>query len=149
MTREILDGLIAFLDDQQSFIKDIENLTSDQLNWIPNGTKNSIGIIFEHLIGAKKMLIQQTIFNIEINRVREKEFETRNRSLTSLIKSYQDVSQEAKKLLIANIDDKNLFDVHDSFGGKRTTLDAIVHTIEHTSYHIGHIYSFLALLKSM
>ena len=142
----IVNELLATLESQRSFLKDLD-LPSDQLNFVPNGSKNSIGILLEHITGAEKSLIQQMVFGIEINRDREKEFESKTRSLEELKKEYLASAEITKSLLSTKLEDDQLFDERERRGNQKTVFWAIVHAIEHNNYHIGQIYLLLALLK--
>ncbi len=148
MTKKIINELMVLLDNQRSFIKDVEGLTPEQLNWIPKGSKNSIGKLLDHITGAERMLIHQMIFGIKINRDRDKEFEDRNRSINELIQNYNETSQETKRLLDSKLEDEDLLEERMRRDTKRTVLWALTHAIEHNNYHIGQIYLLLAMVKS-
>ena len=38
MAKKIINEFIALLENQRSFIENVESLTDDQINWIPNGS---------------------------------------------------------------------------------------------------------------
>lgn len=149
MSNKIITEISNLLEDQRSFIKNVEALNDKQLNWIPKGSKNSIGILLDHLIGSEKSLLHQTLFNIEINRDRNKEFEQKSRSLKELISSYKTMSQESKRLLTTKLTDENLFDERIRGDKKRTVLWVLEHVLEHNNYHIGQIYLLLAMVKEL
>ena len=148
MTKKILSELTALLESQRSFIKNVEKLSSEQLNWVPKGSKNSVGILLDHLIGSESMLIHQMVFGIEINRNRDKEFESRDRSLKDLIIRYEETVQKTKNLLESKLEDENLFEERMRRDTKHTVFWAITHAIEHNYYHIGQINLLVALLDS-
>ena len=149
MVKKIVNEFIALLDNQRSFLKNVESLKDDQINWIPNGSKNSIGILLEHLTGAEKMLIHQMIFGITIQRDRDKEFEKRARNILDLINEYQKTANETKKLLSSMLNDEQLLELKERRGEKKTIFWALSHTLEHNYYHIGQINLLIALIGQL
>jgi uncharacterized damage-inducible protein DinB len=147
MTRTIVNQINELLDNQRIFIKNVENLTEDQINWSPKSDGNSIGIIIDHLIGSEKMLIKKVIFEMNVLRNREKEFEKSPRSKNLLIKSYYDNSNDTRELLSTRLTDSNLLEERMKGDTKKTVLWALLHLLEHSNYHIGQIYLILGLLR--
>lgn len=148
MTKQIVNELMGLLDNQRGFINDVGNLSTEQVNWIPKGSKNSIGKLLDHLIGAESMLIHQMIFGIKIDRDRDKEFGDGTRSLKDLIQKYNVLSQETKRLVETKLEDENLLEERMRRDTKRTVLWALTHAIEHNYYHIGQIYLLKAMVES-
>lgn len=149
MTNTIVSEILTVLENQRSFIQNLEKLNDEQINWIPNGSKNSIGILMDHLIGAEKSLIHQTIFGIEITRNRDKEFEQKARSIKDLLKIYDSTSHESKSLLSSKLSDKDLLEERTRRGSKNTVLWYLLHTVEHNNYHIGQINLIIAMLNAL
>ena len=146
MTKQIVNELLDLLESQRNFVTNVEKLTDDQLNWIPKGSKNSIGILLDHISGAEKMLIHKLIFGIEITRDRDQEFEQKKRSLKPLLDSYQETANQTKQLLSTKLEDENLLDERMARGTKRTVLWALAHALDHNNYHIGQINLLLAIV---
>ena len=147
MAKKIINVFIALLENLRSFIENVESLTDDQINWIPNGSKNSIGILLEHLIGSEKMWIQQIIFGTDIKRIRDKEFEKRKRSIQDLLKEYSINAKSTKNLLSTKLEDENLFENRERTKGEKITVFwALSHVLEHNYYHIGQINLLIALV---
>ena len=148
MTKQIVNELSGLLESQRSFVTNVEKLTDEQLNWIPKGSKNSIGILLDHITGAEKMLIHKLIFGIEISRDRDKEFENRNRTVKDLLTKYQEMASDTKQLLSTKLEDENLLDTRNARGTERTVLWALGHALDHNNYHIGQINLLLAIVDS-
>lgn len=147
MAKGIVTEIIDLLELQRSFIKNVESLNDDQLNWIPKGSKNSIGILIEHMTGAERSLVQQMIFGLDITRDRDKEFENRKRSVRELVKSYTETAQITKNLLSSKLTDDKLLEVRTRNGVKKTIFWALGHLLEHNNYHIGQVNLMLAMIK--
>lgn len=148
MTKLFVTELIETLENQRVFAKEVENLSSEQFNFIPKGSKNSIGKLLEHMTGVEKMLIHKVIFGSDVTRDRDKEFGDRVRSVAELLKEYTLVAQESKRLL-ETLDDEKLSEERMLRETKRTVLNALTRAIAHNNYHIGQIYLLLAMVKQL
>lgn len=147
MSNSIVSEITSLLENQRSIIEKISGLSDEQINWVPKGSKNSIGILLDHLTGAERGLIHQMIFGIEVHRDRDKEFESKTRSVKELVKNYQETAEESQKLLTKKLSDENLLEERMRRDTKRTVLWALVHVLEHNNYHIGQINLILAMLE--
>lgn len=147
MSKRFVSEFFSLLENQRSFLKELENLTNDQLNFIPKGSKNSIGILIDHMTGAEKSLVHQTLFGLDINRNRDKEFEQKNRSFDKLKKNYLETASRTNDLLASRLEDEQLYDERERQEKKRTVLWSLLHFLEHNNYHIGQIYLLLAIVK--
>lgn len=147
MDTGIVTEILDLLEKQRAFIKNVESLKDDQLNWIPKGSKNSIGILIEHMTGAERGIIHQMIFGLDIDRDRDKEFEHRTRSVKDLVKSYIDTAQVTTNLLSTKLTDTNLLESRTRRGEEKTVFWALGHLLEHNNYHIGQINLLLAMVK--
>ena len=148
MSKRFVSEFLNLLENQRGFLKDLDSLTNEQLNFIPKGSKNSIGILLNHITGAEKFLLHQIVFGIEIDRDRDKEFEHVNRSLDKLKQEYLSTAEKTKELLTSKLEDGQLYEERKTRTSTRTVLWVLLHSLEHNNYHIGQIYLLLAMVKN-
>ena len=148
MSNTLTISILDMLDAQRSFITKIEELSEEEINWSPLPDKNSIGNLLDHLIGSERFHVHEKIFGIEINRIREKEFEKKSRSKKSLLASYQEMATKTRELLKTKLEDERFLEPSLGDDKTKTVFWRLTHVIEHNYYHIGQINLLIGLRKS-
>jgi uncharacterized damage-inducible protein DinB len=136
-----------FADMQERFetlYKAIEtavgDLPAEALDWKPAGDMNSVTVILTHTAGALRYWVGDVAGGKPSGRVRAQEFETRDVDATELmarLRAAVDFSAE----VLANLDPATLGDIR-TMGQKdeqHTVGWALLHGLEHTAIHTGHI----------
>jgi len=120
--------------------KAIEGLSVEALDWVPAGNSNSINVLVTHLCGAERFWAVDIAPGGTSDRVREEEFK----------------AEGLNEIDLANLLDETLRAINDAFetltlGSLQTMVHsnqhdmdvtagwAILHALEHTAQHVGHI----------
>lgn len=146
MSNSIVNSILEMIEEQRMNIRKIfVELSDDEINWCPQTKRNSIANLIEHATGAEAWWVQEAIMDIDVKRVREKEFEYRYRSKKELATSYEYAAKATKEIL-SKLNDEELFKEKNVRETKRTILWILLHVLEHTNYHIGQIQYIRSLL---
>jgi hypothetical protein len=141
MDKDFIAGLRKQFDSYKVLgEKTINQLTTEQMNWKPNETSNSIANIVTHLHG--NMLSRWTNFLTEDGekpwRKREEEFESANLSKEQLLEFWQ----EGWACLFSAIDIASLTDLTTIIyirNQPHTIMDALLRQLAHYPHHVGQI----------
>jgi len=129
-----------YLDEYRQKIElAIEDLGEEELWWRPNESSNSIGNLFLHLVGNLSLWVLAGLGKGSYERDRAGEFEAREgigrqdllSRLSRLVSSAQEV--------IARLDEEDLYREVEIQGYEVDGLGALMHAVEHMSYHTGQI----------
>lgn len=132
------------MDDLRGQIENlIAKIRPDDLNWRPfnaddTEVSNSFAVLAAHVCGAEHFWIAEIIGGQPPTRDRKAEFAVKTNSHASLIDLLHRTSSETKKVLSAlrpqELDGSRMVD------GKEVPVRwAILHVIDHTSLHLGHL----------
>lgn len=129
--------------------KAVSLLSEDQLWHRVNTQTNSVGNLLLHLNGNVRQWIVSGLGGTEDDRVRSGEFETRSgRSGASLLASLEETLAEAAKVL-EGLEPGNLLEKKTIQGEEVTGLQAIVHVVEHFSYHTGQVAHMVKAMENV
>jgi hypothetical protein len=138
------DYLERLSDLHQGVENTIEGLPPEALDWTPiretSGEMNSISVLVTHLCGAERYWIGDVACDDPSGRVRKEEFKVSGldaNTLTQQIKVANDYAHSALAKLI--VDDLTKFGTSPRDGRKFTVGWALMHALEHTAIHLGHI----------
>lgn len=128
------------IDESMTRIKIcLEQLSPQQLSARSNSNSNSITHLILHLCGNGRQYIISGIGGYEDIRIRKEEFgNLRSYSKQDLIDLLDQTGHEMWQL-IDNLKFDQLMVNHNIQCFTMTTLDAIIHVIEHFTYHTGQI----------
>lgn len=120
--------------------KAIAGLPPEALDWSPGPGMNSMAVLVAHTAGAERYWIGDIIGQDPSNRVREAEFETTGLTEAVLRQKLQ-VALEHSQGVLATL---SLADLAQPRYSSRHDKDftagwALVHALEHTAVHTGHI----------
>lgn len=124
-----------------------ESLSEDELWKRPNASSNSIGNLVLHLKGNITQYVMASVGGAEDHRERDLEFSQRAGAdkaemLTILQKT---VAQACE--CISRCDEMELLRVRTVQGFRFSGLGAVLHAVEHLSYHTGQIAFWTKILK--
>jgi hypothetical protein len=123
-----------------AILKDLDSLPSDALDWKPGTETNSVSVLIVHLTGAERFLIGDVIMQDPSNRNREAEFLVKGMSKEDLVRRLN----ETEAYLLASFEGLRLPDLeavrlHPRHGSQVSVSWALLHALEHTGTHVGHI----------
>ena len=130
----------SFTSLHAGILNALELLPVEALDWKPGTEMNSIGVIIVHLTGAERFLIGDVIMGEPSNRNREAEFQTSGMSKLDLIERLnQSNAYIAAAFEKLNLSDLETTRIHPRHGNQVSVAWALLHTLEHTGNHLGHI----------
>ena len=134
---ECLDRFRALHDGIK---KAIEVLEEDALDWVPAGETNSINVLVVHLAAAEKFWAAEIALGKASDRNRPEEFEVKGLTKEDLFTRLDETLDEIKsafwQLKLFDLDIVRHSAQHNM---DVTTAWAILHALEHTAIHVGHI----------
>lgn len=118
----------------------LEGLLPAALDWSPGKGMNSISVMVFHLTGAERYWIGDVVAGEPSGRDRAAEFKVHEVGVDVLKKRLKDNITYARKVL----DKLTLQDLETELtsprdGQKETVAWALIHALEHTTNHLGHI----------
>jgi len=120
--------------------KEIECLPLQALDWIPADGANSLAALVMHTAGSERYWIGDVILGEGSHRNREAEFQTVGLEASTLIlklNSSLDYIRAGLERLDPNDLERECVSPRD--GRRVTAAWALLHTLEHTAMHTGHI----------
>jgi uncharacterized damage-inducible protein DinB len=138
-----IENYLQRIENLRGQIRDlIANLPVEALNWRPIDTEdhavNSLAVLATHVAGAEHFWIAEGIGRYPATRNREAEFVTRATDAAQLVQLLEKSGQETREIL-SNLPEAELNSILQV--GDRTVPVrwAIVHVIDHTALHLGHM----------
>ncbi|MCP4417796.1 MAG: DUF664 domain-containing protein [Chloroflexi bacterium] len=130
-------------DLREQIRKIILQLPGDALNWRPdeesdNHAMNSVAVLAMHTVGAEHFWIGEVVGNLPATRNRDAEFEVMMGDTAVLVQTFDKVAQQTLAVLEA-ITQADLDGARLARGRNVPVRWAILHVIEHTALHLGHM----------
>ena len=139
-----LDHYLHMIEDLRGQVRElIVDLPAEALNWRPLPASdahatNSLAVMAAHAAGAEHFWIAEVIGGYPTTRDRPAEFVTEVDGPDSLLRRLDDVGAETRdvfsRLTVADLDG-----TRDAHGRPVTVRWAILHVIDHTALHLGHM----------
>ena len=127
----------------------LDLLEEDEIWRSPNVQSNSVGHLILHLCGNARQYIHSTLGGMKDNRIRHKEFTT-TRYISRLdLKDLLYTLSTEMWLLVRTIPSDQYMKRHRVQCFDMTTLDILIHVIEHFTYHTGQIVYMTKALKNI
>lgn len=139
-----LDNYLNRLDDLHNQISGlIAELPSEALNWRPIEGKddhatNSLAVLTVHLAGAEHFWMAEVIDGRPETRDRDAEFVTVATSATELIQLLEKAAGETREVF-STLSESDLNGTRQTKGRVVPVRWCILHVIDHTSLHLGHM----------
>lgn len=152
MLPEVESYLERIEDIRGQVIQLITDLPPDALNWRPvegddDHATNSPAVLAAHVAGAEHFWIHEVVGRQPPTRQRDQEFVTVVDSPTPLLDKLSAVADETRHVLSALTED----DLNSTREVQSRTVPvrwAILHVIDHTSLHVGHLQITYQLWRS-
>ena len=118
----------------------VADLPADMLDWKPGPDMNSIAVILAHTAGAWRYWVGDVAGGLPSGRVRSTEFETRGVDAAEMLERLRAALDTTREVL-AGVEVARLGEVRTAgmFDEQRTVGWALLHALEHTALHAGHI----------
>jgi uncharacterized damage-inducible protein DinB len=120
--------------------KSIEGLSVEALDWVPAGNTNSINVLVTHLCAAERFWAADIATGSASNRVREEEFQVGGYHEIDLVSMLDEtlraLNDAFETLTIGSLQTMRRSPQHDM---DITAGWAILHALEHSALHVGHI----------
>ena len=120
--------------------KSIHGLSPEALDWVPAGETNSINVLVTHLAAAEKFWAVDIALGKDSDRQRPKEFLVSGLQEPELIQ----ILDSTLEVLKLGLEMMTIADLEQMRHSKTHQMDvsagwAILHALEHTAIHVGHI----------
>lgn len=121
----------------------LRNIPQEALNWRPDENSedhamNSIAVLATHAAGAEHFWIGEVVGGLPTTRDRAAEFETVMGNTAVLQQTLQTVRQQTRTIL-QKLPQEDLDGVRQAHDRVVPTRWALLHVIDHTALHLGHI----------
>jgi uncharacterized damage-inducible protein DinB len=120
--------------------KAVADLPTEALDWKPGPDMNSIGVILAHTAGAWRYWVGDVAGDLPSGRVRADEFKTHGVDATDMMTRLR-AALDASREVLGRLELSRLSEVRTAgmFDEQRTVGWALLHALEHTALHAGHI----------
>ena len=139
-----LASYLQMIEDLRGQVRDlIANLPAEALNWHPldvseEHATNSLAVLAAHIAGAEHFLIGEGVGNLPPSRDRDAEFATRAASAAELVDLLERVGEETRQVCSA-LSAPDLDGTREVQGRTVPVRWCILHVIDHTALHLGHM----------
>ena len=139
-----LDNYLERIEDLRGQVADlVAGLPAEALNWRPiegrdDHATNSLAVLAAHVAGAEHFWIAEVIGGRSATRDRDAEFVTVAATPAELLQILEKVSQETKEVLSA-LSESDMSDMRQARDRTVAVRWGILHVIDHTSLHLGHM----------
>jgi uncharacterized damage-inducible protein DinB len=120
-----------------------EGLDMEALNWRPTAAEtNSIYQLLTHMTGSEAWWLHEIVGGADVKRDRPAEFAAKGDDLAAL-KAKSDTVARRSEAVLHGLSDADLAAMRDTTQGGRSVPCSvrwcILHVVEHTARHVGHI----------
>jgi uncharacterized damage-inducible protein DinB len=143
MTAE-LDGYLQRIDDLRGQVRSLLTQTpSEALNWRPlevsgAAATNSLAVLASHIAGAERFWISEVVGGLPPVRDRDAEFEVEVSSASELLHVLEEVGESTRRVF-EGLREDDLGAARHVRGRDVPVRWGIVHVIDHTALHLGHM----------
>jgi uncharacterized damage-inducible protein DinB len=147
-----LDNYLERIEDLRGQVRSlIEALPAEALNWRPiegedTHASNSLAVLAAHVAGAEHFWIGEVLGGGPPTRVRDAEFATVAAGAGELLRALDAVGEETRQIL-STLDPAELDGTREARGRTIPVRWCILHVIDHTSLHLGHMQLTYQLWK--
>jgi len=139
--RKLYQALLDELGELHGEVtKALDTLPAEALDWTPGPEMNSLSILTVHLMGAERYWIGDVVQRDPSFRNREAEFQVKGLDAATLKQRLADLDAyevaALGKLRLRDLDEER---VSPRDGRKVTVGWAVLHPLQHTGQHVGHI----------
>lgn len=121
----------------------VAGLSAEALNWRPlpgtgDHATNSLAALAAHTAGAEHFWISEVVGGRPATRDREAELATLATSAAEIVRLLEDTHRETRGVLLT-LKDTDLKDTRQTTGRTLAVRWCLLHVIDHTSLHLGHM----------
>ena len=121
----------------------VADLPAEALNWRPiedseEHATNSLAVLAAHTAGAEHFWIAEIVGGRPATRNREAEFATRASSSAEMVRLLENTARETREVF-RTLTDADLGDTRRPDGRTVPVRWCLLHVIDHTSLHLGHM----------
>ncbi len=143
MTSELAVYLQMIEDLRGQVLDLIAGLPSEALNWRPlEGTEehatNSMAVLAAHVAGAEHFWIGEGVGRLSPSRDRDAEFAMQAGSAAELVDLLEQIGEETRQVF-SSLSDTDLDGTREARGRTIPVRWCILHVIDHTALHLGHM----------
>jgi uncharacterized damage-inducible protein DinB len=121
-------------------LKAVDVMPPEAFDWVPGPEMNSLGVLVMHLTGSERYWVGDVVKGDPSFRNREAEFQAKGMDAAALKQRVSDLdAYEAKVFDTLQLRDLDSWKVAPRDGRKVTVAWALLHALEHTAVHVGHI----------
>jgi uncharacterized damage-inducible protein DinB len=121
-------------------VKAIDELPTEALDWVPGPEMNSLSVLIVHTTGAERYWIGDVAKGDPSGRDREAEFRVKGMTAEALKQRLADLDRyEAAAFETLELGDLEAMRVSPRDGKQITVAWALLHPLQHTGQHVGHI----------
>lgn len=146
------ENYLTRIEDLREQILDlIEGLPAEALNWRPiegieEHATNSLAVLAIHMAGAEHFWIGEVVGGHPPTRDRDAEFASRVDDASALAQILRDVGAETREVL-TSLEAKDMEGTRHARGREVPVRWCILHVIDHTALHLGHMQLTYQLWK--
>ncbi len=136
-----LENYLQRIEDLRSQVRDlIADLPAEALNWHPieDDATNSLAVLATHIAGAEHFWIGEVVGGRPPTRDRDAEFTTQASDASDLVHLLEDTGAETREVFSA-LNESDLDDTRQARGRTIPVRWCILHVIDHTALHLGHV----------
>lgn len=135
----------------EDIYKAVEPLNDNGINWRHPHLTNTVGILLRHVAGSERYWIIEVVTGRSIQRKRDEEFGRDRLQKAPLVANLRAAQKDVNAAIEALTASQLLEEVEQTYRDlpRRLTRSwAILHSIQHTAYHLGQIQLFSRMATS-
>lgn len=147
--RALVETINLLHDDM---VKAVDGLTDAQINWRHPHLSNTIGILLRHVAGSERYWIVEVVGGRPIHRHRDAEFAGERLEKKTLVEALRTAQAEVTRILERLTPGDLSAEVQQMFRDVPrmvTKAWAVLHSIQHTAYHLGQIQLFRKMAENL
>ena len=127
----------------------LDRLPDEALDWTPTDTMNSATVLITHMMGATRYWIGDVAYGEQSVRIRDNEFKAKGVGGEHLRESISAciafIEQKLTTLTVADLAEER----HADRLGRSFTIGwCLLHALEHTAIHVGHLHQLVELYEA-
>ena len=139
--RKFYEALLdQFRELHAGAVKALDALPPEALDWVPGPEMNSLAVLVMHFTGSERYWVSDVVAGVPSFRNREAEFQAKGLDVAALKQRINDLDAfEAAAFEKFRVRDLEAHKIAPRDGRNVTVAWALLHALEHTAVHIGHI----------
>jgi uncharacterized damage-inducible protein DinB len=145
-----MDPLITPISQTVTYLHDdifdaVASLGDAAINWTHPPLTNTIGILLRHIAGSERQWIGAVAGGLALDRNRDAEFAKEQLQKAPLVDNLRRAHENVQTVLAALTASDLAAEIEVTWRGKArrvTKAWAILHSVQHTAYHLGQIRLF-------